>query len=149
MAESAAETIVGAVVLAAAAGVLIFAGQTADLAGSGDRTELVARFRAADGVAVGTDVRMAGVKVGAVTSLALDPQTYQAVASLAIDGDILVPEDSDAKIASENLLGGTYIALTPGGSDFMLADGDEILQTQGSVSLLDLMLRFGGDLGGE
>ena len=47
------------------------------------------------------------------------------------------------KISSEGLLGGSFVELTPGGSEFMLNSGDEIANTQGSVSLLDLLIRFG------
>jgi len=140
MASNAAETLIGAAVLAAAGGFLLYAAQTADLGGGpSDSYSLTAAFRKAEGVNVGGDVRIAGVKVGAIRSLELDPRTYRAVATLTISSDIRLPDDSDATIQSEGLLGGAYIAVTPGGSDLMLADGDEILFTQGSVNLLDLV----------
>lgn len=135
------ETLLGAVVLAAAAGFLIYALQQADLGGSG--YEVVAKFRKAEGLNVGADVRVAGVKVGSVTDLSLDPETYEAVATLAVVDTVSIPDDSDAKIAVESLLGGSFIAITPGASEFMLTGGDQIELTQGSVSLLDLLLKFG------
>ena len=140
MANNAAEALIGAAVLAAAGGFLVYAAQTADLGVSGgERYELTAAFRKAEGLAVGGDVRVAGVKVGAITDLALDAATYRAVATLSIDRAIKLPEDSDAAIAVEGLLGGAYVAVTPGGSEFMLEPGDEIAYTQGSVNLLDLV----------
>ncbi|MBB5514754.1 phospholipid/cholesterol/gamma-HCH transport system substrate-binding protein [Rubricella aquisinus] len=148
-AGSAAETVIGAIVLVAAAGFIAFAAETADLSAGGDRYELEAKFRKADGLSVGTDVRVSGVKVGTVEALELDPTTYLAVARLSLDSEIELPEDSDARIESDGLLGGNYVAITPGASDFMLISGDEIINTQGSVSLIDLILKFGSSVGGE
>jgi phospholipid/cholesterol/gamma-HCH transport system substrate-binding protein len=142
MANNAAEAVIGAVVLAAAGGFLAYAARTADLGLSrGASYELTAAFRKAEGLLVGGDVRVAGVKVGTISALALDPSTYRAVARLAIDNDVKLPEDSDAAIAVEGLLGGAYVAVTPGSSDFMLEAGDEVAYTQGSVNLLDLVGR--------
>jgi phospholipid/cholesterol/gamma-HCH transport system substrate-binding protein len=143
MANSAAETAIGAVVLAAAVGFLIYAGQTRGVEIGGGSYPLTASFRTAEGISVGTDVRLAGINVGSVTGLDLDPETYQARMTFTVRGGLEIPEDTDIKIASESLLGGSYVELTPGASEFMLQPGDEILNTQGSVSLLDLLLRFG------
>ncbi|QDL92777.1 outer membrane lipid asymmetry maintenance protein MlaD [Paroceanicella profunda] len=143
MANSAAETLIGAVVLIAAGGFLAFAAQNADF-GRGGGYEVVAKFRKAGGLNVGSDVRVSGVKVGTVTGIDLDPKTFQAVAHLSVTGDVQLPEDSDAKIDAEGILGGNYIAITPGASEFMLKPGGEITMTQGSVSLIDLLLKFGG-----
>jgi phospholipid/cholesterol/gamma-HCH transport system substrate-binding protein len=143
MANSAAETVIGAVVLATAVGFVVYAGQTRGVEIGGTTYPLTASFRSAEGVSVGTDVRLAGITVGSVTALDLDPQSYQARMTLAVRGDLAIPEDSDVKISSESLLGGSFVELTPGGSEFMLAAGDEIANTQGSVSLLDLLIRFG------
>ncbi len=143
MANSVAETVIGAVVLATAVGFVVYAGQTRGVEIGGTRYPLTANFRSAEGVSVGTDVRLAGITVGAVSGLDLDPKTFQAKMTLAMRGDLEIPEDSDVKISSESLLGGSFVEVTPGGSDFMLKPGDEIVNTQGSVSLLDLLIRFG------
>ncbi|MEO0682185.1 MAG: outer membrane lipid asymmetry maintenance protein MlaD [Pseudomonadota bacterium] len=140
MASNAAETLIGAAVLAAAGGFLFYAAQTADLGGgASDSYALTAAFRKAEGIGVGGDVRIAGVKVGTIRALELDTERFRAVATLQISADVKLPDDSDAAIQSEGLLGGAYVALTPGGSNLLLADGDEILYTQGSVNLLDLV----------
>jgi phospholipid/cholesterol/gamma-HCH transport system substrate-binding protein len=143
MANGVAETVIGAVVLAAAVGFVVYAGQTRGVELDGGSYPLTASFRSAEGVSVGTDVRLAGINVGSVTGLELDPQTFQARMTMALRGDLAIPEDSDVKISSESLLGGSFVELTPGGSEFMLEAGDEIANTQGSVSLLDLLIRFG------
>ncbi|MEO1293793.1 MAG: outer membrane lipid asymmetry maintenance protein MlaD [Pseudomonadota bacterium] len=143
MANSVTETLLGAAVLATAVGFVVYATQTAGVTGGGDgRYTLSANFNSVEGIAVGTDVRMAGVKIGAVTSLVLNPQTYRAEIDLMLRDEIKVPDDSDVKISSEGLLGGSFVEITPGGSEFMLADGDQILLTQSSVSLLNLLMRF-------
>ena len=139
MGNNIVETIIGAVVLAFAAIFLVFAYRTADLGASSDGLNLVAKFDQVDGLQVGSDVRMSGIKVGTVTSQTLDVQSYRAVIGISIDNEIQLPEDSAAKIASESLLGGSYLDLEPGGAEDLLEEGDEITFTQSSVSLMDLI----------
>ncbi|MDD9841769.1 MAG: MlaD family protein, partial [Alphaproteobacteria bacterium] len=90
-------------------------------------------------VTVGSDVRMSGIKIGTVASQELNSNTYSANLALFIRADVRLPDDTSAKVAAEGLLGGNYIALTAGGSETMLADGDEISYTQGTVDLLSLV----------
>ncbi|MEL6583601.1 MAG: outer membrane lipid asymmetry maintenance protein MlaD [Pseudomonadota bacterium] len=149
-AGNAAETVLGAIVLAAATGFAVFAATTADLSVTDrDGYGLEAKFRKADGLSVGTEVRIAGVKVGTVTDLDLDPTTYRAIATFNIDDEFAIPEDSDARVESDGLLGGSFVSITPGASDFMLIEGDEIINTQGSISLIDLLVRFGTSVSSE
>lgn len=117
-----------------------------------DSYELVARFPNVTGVSVGTDVRVSGMKVGRVVAQELDPETWQAVVRMAIDRRISLPADSSAAITSEGLLGGSFIALMPGGEEEKLAPGDEIVDTQGATDLMGLVgaviNRTGGGGGG-
>ncbi len=142
MAERAAEVLAGAGVLAVAVGFVVYAGQIAGFGGVGDTYPLEASFRSAEGVAVGTDVRLAGVKVGTVTGLALDPETFRAELRLAVSRAVVLPDDTAALIASEGLLGGSFVELQPGGSLINLEPGAAIENTQGAVSLVTLLLRF-------
>jgi len=98
-------------------------------------------FGRIDGVTVGSEVRVAGVKVGAVAMSALDPATYEARLTLSVASSVKLPEDTAAKIVSDGVLGGAHVALEPGGSDVMLAPGDTIAITQGSVDLLGLAMQ--------
>ncbi len=139
MGNNIVETIIGAIVLAFAAIFLIFAYRTADLGAGGNGLNLIAKFDQVDGLQVGSDVRMSGIKVGTVTSQTLDTDSFRAVIGISIDDKIQLPDDSAAKIASESLLGGSYLDLEPGGSEDILASGDEITFTQSSVSLMDLI----------
>lgn len=148
MAESTTEVVTGGLVLAAAAGFLVYATQFAGFSGAGaGNYELTASFRSVEGVGVGTDVRLGGVKVGSVTGLDLNPETFRAETRLAIQDDIVLPDDTAVLISSEGLLGGSFVELLPGGSPFNIEPGGEILDTQSSVSLIQLLLRFvsGGD----
>jgi len=147
MSHTAGEVALGAVVLAAALGFGVYAVQSTG-AGLGAQTyDLSASFRSIEGVSVGTDVRLAGVKVGTVSQIALNPQTYRADTVVTLQETVQIPDDSAIIIASEGLLGGNYVEISPGGSPFYFAPGEEILDTQGSVSLLTLLLRYvgGGD----
>jgi phospholipid/cholesterol/gamma-HCH transport system substrate-binding protein len=147
MKESVTEVVVGAVVLVAAGAFLAYAAQATGFSGrGGDTLDLSASFRSVEGVTLGTDVRMAGVKIGTVSAMALNPETYRAETVLTLAADVPVPDDSSAVIASEGLLGGNYVEIVPGGSFTFFADGAEIVDTQGAVSLLNLLLTYlGGD----
>jgi len=149
MAENLSEVIAGALVIAAAVGFLAYAGQTTGFTGDAATYPLTASFRSVDGVTVGTDVRLAGVKVGTVTALDLNPQTFFADATISVRKDILLPADSTILVSSEGLLGGNFIELQPGGSPDNLGPGDEIEDTQGAISLIALLMKFVGGSGAD
>ena len=143
------ETLLGAVVVVVAAAFLVFVFSVSDT-GAVRGYELTARFDRVDGLNVGSDVRVGGIKVGSVLSQELDPQTYLAVVRVGIASDVRIPVDSSGQVVSESLLGGRYLAIIPGAEDAMLAPGDEIRYTQSAVNLEDLLGRFaiGGAAGG-
>lgn len=144
MAENTSEVIIGGVVLAAAVGFLVFAGNAIGLSGgsgSGDYP-LTASFRSAEGISLGTDVRLAGVKIGSVTSLDLNRDTFRADVTVSVETKVTVPEDSSIAVSSEGLLGGSFVEIIPGGSPFNLEPGGEIEDTQGAVSLIGLLSKF-------
>ncbi len=143
MRESVIETLTGAAVLAVAAGFLVY---MTGIAGAGTGRagtyELTASFRSAEGVIAGSDIRLAGVRIGSVGDLTLNPETYRADVTLAIDEGIEIPMDSVVVVASEGLLGGTFVEIVPGGSFDTLAPGDAFTTTQGAVSLIGLLTQF-------
>jgi phospholipid/cholesterol/gamma-HCH transport system substrate-binding protein len=141
MTDSRADAILGALVLAAAIGFVVYAGRIAGWGEGGGAYELTAAFRSAEGVRVGTDVRIGGVRVGTVTAMALNPESFEAELRLRLREGIVLPEDTLAVVATEGLLGGAYIDLMPGGSPFDLDPGARIEQTQSAVSLVTLLLR--------
>ncbi|MCR9257151.1 MAG: outer membrane lipid asymmetry maintenance protein MlaD [Alphaproteobacteria bacterium] len=141
MGRNTIETILGAVVLAVAAFFLAFA-FTATGQGTVSGYEVKARFSQVGGLKPGADVRIGGIKVGVITEQGLDPETYQAEITFTVQDDILLPLDSSAKIASDGLLGGTYLELQPGGDFDMIEPGGAIEFTQSAVDVVDLLGRF-------
>jgi phospholipid/cholesterol/gamma-HCH transport system substrate-binding protein len=130
---------VGAAVLAAAAVFLGYAlAHTGGLMGQAGYP-LTAQFGDAGALAPGADVRVAGVKVGTVTGVALDPKTFQAKATIMIDKTIELPADSTVKITQDSLLGGEHLAVEPGGSLQNLKPGQAFENAQGAVDLFGLI----------
>jgi phospholipid/cholesterol/gamma-HCH transport system substrate-binding protein len=144
MAYERAEIVAGAAILAVAVGFALYAVQGSGMVGAAESYPLTASFRSVEGVTVGTDVRLAGVKVGTVTALSLNPETYFADAVISMRKDVAVPTDSSILISSEGLLGGTFVEVQPGGALEMLEPGGEIEDTQGAVSLITLLMKFAG-----
>jgi phospholipid/cholesterol/gamma-HCH transport system substrate-binding protein len=140
------ETIMGAVVLLVASGFIYIAYQSGAVKATTNGYEVIAKFDRADGLALGTDVRVSGIKVGAVEAQKIDPQTYMAIVTMSVEGGIKLPEDSSAEIVGDGLLGGKYVAIVPGGAEKMIPAGGEIKFTQSSVSLEQLIgkMVFGG-----
>ena len=142
MSENTTEVAVGGLVLALAIGFALFVFQSTGLSSSSASYAINASFRSAEGITVGTDVRLAGVKVGSVSALDLDSNTYRAASVISLKDDIRIPEDSALVISSEGLLGGNFVEVVPGASFDYLASGGEIVDTQGSVSLISLLMKF-------
>jgi phospholipid/cholesterol/gamma-HCH transport system substrate-binding protein len=139
--RSVAEVLTGAVVLLVAAGFLGYAVANSGRSATSGYT-LYAKFDHIDGMGVGADVRIAGVKVGGVNQERIDPETFQAVVALSVRNDIRLPKDSAAIITSESLLGGKYLSLQPGGDETLLQPGQTITITQSSVSIEELLGKF-------
>jgi phospholipid/cholesterol/gamma-HCH transport system substrate-binding protein len=135
------ESIVGVIVIIVAAAFLYYAYQTSGRALTARTYQLSAVFGRVDGVTPGSEVRISGVKVGAVSNSVLDPKTFEARVNLSVANNVEIPEDSIAKVVSDGLLGGAHVSIEPGGSDVMLAEGDTITITQGSVDLLGLAMQ--------
>lgn len=141
MRQNLVETLIGAVVLVVAAVFLVFAYGKSGV-GHVAGYPLTATFAKVDGIAVGSQVRLAGIKVGTVTAQTLDPKTYRAVVTMSFEPTVQLPEDTAVKIASDGLLGAKYLSVEPGGAEQMLKPGQEIKYTQSSIDLLDLVGKY-------
>jgi phospholipid/cholesterol/gamma-HCH transport system substrate-binding protein len=151
MANNVIETVMGAVVLTVAGGFLYFAYSNSNVKRV-EGYQLTADFSNISGVGLGSDVRVGGIKVGVIESLTLDPKTYEAVATMRIEKFVKLPKDSSAAVQSAGLLGEKFIAITPGGDETMLKNGDAITYTQASVNLEDMIGKFmfsGGGVSGN
>jgi phospholipid/cholesterol/gamma-HCH transport system substrate-binding protein len=139
MKNTTVETAIGALVILIAAGFFAFAYTTSGKSSTTGGYRLTAEFDNVAGVNTGTDVRLAGIKIGTVVSQSLNPDNYLAVVTMAIDPKVKLTDDTTAKVTSEGLLGSNFIALDPGGSETILADGGQITNTQGAVDIWTLI----------
>jgi phospholipid/cholesterol/gamma-HCH transport system substrate-binding protein len=135
------EVVVGVIVIVLTLALLLYLVASLSAAGA-SRYMLRAEFGRIDGIAAGSDVRIAGVKVGTVIGTSIDPKSYKAVVRLAVRPDIRLPTDSLAEITSENLLGGDYISLVPGQAGDKISSGGLVAGTQSSIDLESLLGKF-------
>jgi phospholipid/cholesterol/gamma-HCH transport system substrate-binding protein len=145
MTQKSTEALVGLFVLLGMVGLVFLALKAANLgsfSAGGAGYAVNARFDNIGGLKVRAPVKSAGVTVGRVTSIVLDPQTYQGVVTLEIDRRFVFPKDSSAAILTSGLLGDQYIGLTPGGDDKNLEAGEGISLTQSAVVLENLISQF-------
>jgi phospholipid/cholesterol/gamma-HCH transport system substrate-binding protein len=138
------EVLVGLFVLLGMLGLVFLALKAANLGnvGRGDTYAVSARFDNIGGLKARAPIRTAGVVVGRVKEISLDPKTYQGVVTLEIDRRYQFPKDTAAKILTAGLLGDQYVGLEPGGDEKNLAPGDALPQTQSAVVLENLIGQF-------
>ncbi len=135
------ETVMGGVVLLVAAFFVVFAFSSSGVKTTGGY-QVRAVFSDASGLVPGTEVRMAGVKVGSVLSQELDPDSFFAVVTLTIDEDIELPKDTAARVVPDGVLGGNLLQLQPGGAEEVIPHDGTIVHTQSAINLVDLVGRF-------
>jgi phospholipid/cholesterol/gamma-HCH transport system substrate-binding protein len=144
MSKKGIETLVGLFVLLGILALTFIALKAANLASFGqtDGYTLQARFDNIGGLKPRAPVRSAGVTVGRVTSIRLDPKTYQGLVTMEIERGLQFPRDSSAKILTAGLLGDQYVGLEAGGDEKNLGAGDTVTQTQSAVVLENLISQF-------
>jgi phospholipid/cholesterol/gamma-HCH transport system substrate-binding protein len=141
MGRNLVETLMGAVVLVVAGLFLAFAYSVTNVRPVRGY-EVLAKFERIDGLNIGADVRLSGIRVGTVVDAWLEPETYLAVVRLALDAAVRLPTDSVAEVSNDGLLGGSFVALVPGGDDRMIAAGGQIRHTQAPVNIVQLLGRI-------
>ena len=144
MGKKSIETFVGIFVLLGFVGLVFLALKAANLGSfsSAETYTLTAYFDNIGALKVRAPIRSAGVLVGRVASIKLDPKQYQGVVQLEIQRDIQFPSDSSLRILTSGLLGDQYIGVEPGGAEKMWATGDRVTQTQSAVVLESLISQF-------
>lgn len=135
------ETILGAIVLLVAGVFLAFSFKAGNVSAS-DGYEVTADFSGIGGLSVGDEVQISGVKVGTVSGVTLDEETFLARVSMNVNKDLKLPADTAALISSESLLGGKYMALEPGADEEMIPNGGRIQYTQAPQNLEQLLGQF-------
>ena len=135
------EAIIGTLVLICAAFFIITSFMGSSIVTS-DGYQIIAKFNNSDGISIGSDVKISGVKIGNVLSQELDHKSYKAKLVMTIDPSIKIPVDSSIKIVSEGLLGSKYLLINPGSEEEFLQNNDQIEYTQSSVNFEELLGKF-------
>lgn len=139
MKQNVIETLVGFIVILVALAFFIFAYKI----GNSSRAEagylLKANFQNAEGIVRGSDVMLAGVKIGSVIDITLDKTSFFALLTIAINNDIKLPKDTSIAIVTSGIFGSRYISVTPGLSEENLVIGDQIKHTQSAVNIESLI----------
>ncbi|MBB1425676.1 outer membrane lipid asymmetry maintenance protein MlaD [Shewanella frigidimarina] len=125
-------------------GALVFMSITiggASVSNSGNYT-LVAKFENSSGLKEGAFVEMSGVRVGLIQSINYDPQAYESVVKISLDNEITVPDDSIASIRTSGIIGDRFVKISTGGSEVNMADGEEFIETESSISIEELISKY-------
>lgn len=137
------ETYVGVFVVAGLAGMFFLATRMGEVGVFSPETYTVkARFTSVSGLKEGGVVELAGVRVGKVRKIELDPGAYEAVVFMDVSRDVELQEDSIASIRTAGIIGDRYIKLTPGGAELVLEAGGEIIETESAISLEELVSKY-------
>jgi len=139
------ETLVGLFILAGMAALAVLAVQVSSVGaiGAGGTYTVTGSFQNVGSLKSQAPVNMAGVRIGRVTAIELDPETYQARVQLAIANEYdNLPADSSASVQTSGLLGEKFISMEPGGMPTPLTDGDELMLTQSALVLEDIIGQF-------
>ena len=137
------ELLVGIFMLAGIIAITFLALRLGDIAlFDDDQYTITAKFTSASGLKQGAFVEMAGVPVGKVKQIYFDPEDYLAVVSISLDSAINVPEDSIASIRTAGIIGDKFLKLSPGGSELYLEEGMEIIETEPSINLEELISKY-------
>jgi len=113
----------------------------------GDRFYPVfARFQSVSGLIAGAHIELAGVHIGRVDSIVLDPKRQVAVVELKIQKGVMLSDDVIASVKTSGLIGDKYLQLAPGSSDTVLKPGGMITETESAVDIEALISKyvFGG-----
>ena len=145
--ENVGETILGALVIAVAIGFTVYAAQNAGSTVGGNTYDVSASFSKVGAVGPGTDVRIAGVKIGSVSDVTLDPQSFRATIIMAIRNGVEIPEDTIVAVDADGLLGGSYVSLLPGAALDNVAAGEFLENTQSPKSVNDIIAQALGAIG--
>jgi phospholipid/cholesterol/gamma-HCH transport system substrate-binding protein len=108
----------------------------------GENYTLYARFNSVTGLMAGAQVEMAGVEIGQVDGISLDPKRQMAMVKLKIKNDVVLTDDVIASVKTSGLIGDKFIKLSPGGSEEVLQDGDTITETVSAVDLEELVSKY-------
>ena len=109
---------------------------------SHDEYRLRAAFVSSSGLKEGASVELGGVRIGSVTKIELDPDSYLSYVEFSLPTKVIVQEDAIASVRTSGIIGDKFLKLTPGGSETLLRDGDILYETESSISLEELVSKY-------
>ena len=107
-----------------------------------DSYHLIAKFDSSSGLKEGAFIEIAGVKVGKVTNIKLDKKSFESVATFVFEQGVILAEDSIASIRTSGIIGDKFVKISPGAADEILKSGDEIIETEPSISIEELVSKY-------
>ncbi len=107
-----------------------------------DQYQLIAKFTSASGLRSGAYVEAAGVRVGDIDRIEFDTSEYYAVVTMNIDNGVTISDDAIASVRTAGIIGDKFIKITAGGSEEMLQAGMEIVETEPSINLEELISKY-------
>lgn len=107
-----------------------------------DGYSLNARFVSSSGLTEGAFVEVGGVRVGTVQKIDVDYDSYESIVEMSLDPNIKLQDDAIASIRTSGIIGDKFVKITPGGSDIYLERGGEILETESSINIEELISKY-------
>lgn len=107
-----------------------------------DTYRVSARFSSISGLKIGANIEIAGVKIGRVAKISLDNSDYAAIVELDINSGVELQEDCIASIRTAGIIGDKYISIIPGGFDELIGPGGEIVETEPSINIEELISKY-------
>jgi phospholipid/cholesterol/gamma-HCH transport system substrate-binding protein len=142
MKQNLIETIVGFLVILIAGWFFLHVYKVSDSAKPQDGYSVRAEFENIEGLTVGSDVKLSGIKIGYIDAIKLENEHFLADVSFRIKNGVLIPKDSRISVSTSGLLGGKYARITPGADDNMMKQGDKFLYTQSALNIEDLISKI-------
>ncbi len=142
MKQGAIETVIGMLILALAAWFFFYVYKISGSAKPTGGYSISANFENIEGLTIGSDVKLSGIKIGYVDNISLEKDTFFAKIILRIDRAIEIPKDSRVIVSTSGLIGNKYIRINPGASDVMLSEGDKFVYTQSALNVEDLIAKL-------
>ena len=137
------ELLVGMFMLAGIIAITFLAVRLGDIGLYDDDYYIVkARFTSVSGLNEGAFVEMAGVNVGKIKRIVFDPENYEAVVDISLQKNISIPDDSTASIRTSGIIGDKFLKISPGGSETYIEPNNEILETEPSINLEELISKY-------
>jgi phospholipid/cholesterol/gamma-HCH transport system substrate-binding protein len=108
----------------------------------GNYYQVSARFQNVAGLKAGSSVQIAGVEVGRVAGVTVNPENFAAIVTMKIEKKVVLDDDTIASVKTEGLIGDKIIKLSPGGSGKGLKPGDTLLETESAIDFEQLISQF-------